>query len=72
MLAVADAVEQWPEDAREAIVLRYWQEAKLSEIAEGGELVVSFGGLPVRNSQVAYGGITQHEVRDGKMKRDER
>jgi biotin/methionine sulfoxide reductase len=35
------------------------------EIAEGSRLMVSFGGLPLRNSQVAYGGITQHEVHDG-------
>lgn len=33
VLAVADAVERLPEEQREAIVLRYWQEAKLSEIA---------------------------------------
>jgi RNA polymerase sigma-70 factor (ECF subfamily) len=34
VLAVADAVERLPEEQREAIVLRYWQEAKLSEIAD--------------------------------------
>jgi RNA polymerase sigma-70 factor (ECF subfamily) len=32
VLAVADAIERLPEDEREAIVLRYWQEAKLAEI----------------------------------------
>ena len=32
-----------------------------NEIADGTGLVVSFGGLPLRNSQVAYGGITEHE-----------
>ena len=36
-----------------------------NEIADAGELVVSFGGLPLRNSQVAYGGITRHETRSG-------
>ena len=35
-----------------------------AEIADGGQLVVSFGGLPLRNAQVAYGGITLHEARD--------
>ena len=48
-------------------VVEQWHRMELeqttwSEIAEGGELVVSFGGLPVRNSQVAYGGITRHEA----------
>ena len=51
-------------------VVEQWYRMELeqttwSEIAEGGELVVSFGGLPVRNSQVSYGGITRHEVGDG-------
>ena len=47
-----------------------WPEMELeqttwNEIASGSRLVVSFGGLPLRNSQVSYGGITQHEVRSG-------
>jgi len=33
-------------------------------IAEHGELVVSFGGLPLRNSQVASGGTGCHSQRD--------
>ena len=36
-----------------------------NEIAEGARLVVSFGGLPLRNCQVSYGGITEHETRGG-------
>jgi len=31
------------------------------EIAQHTALVVAFGGLPVRNTQVAYGGITEHQ-----------
>ena len=34
----------------------------LKDIAEHSELVVSFGGMPLRNSQVAYGGITEHQT----------
>lgn len=33
VLAVADAIEHLPEEQREAVVMRYWQDAKLSEIA---------------------------------------
>jgi len=32
------------------------------DIVQDAELVVSFGGMPLRNSQVAYGGITQHNT----------
>lgn len=42
------------------------------EIADEGELVVSFGGLPLRNSQVSYGGITQHETKSGMQRAAER
>ncbi|NKB98071.1 MAG: molybdopterin-dependent oxidoreductase [Pseudomonadales bacterium] len=35
------------------------------EIAAGAELVVAFGGLPMRNTQVAYGGITEHQSEPG-------
>ena len=34
MLLVAEAVEQLPENQQEAVILRYWQGLKLSEIAE--------------------------------------
>jgi biotin/methionine sulfoxide reductase len=43
-----------------------------NEIADGTGLVVSFGGLPLRNSQVAYGGITEHETRGGMQRAAER
>lgn len=33
-----------------------------SELAEHGELIVSFGGLPLRNAQVNPGGVGRHEV----------
>ncbi|MFT5577599.1 MAG: biotin/methionine sulfoxide reductase [Paraglaciecola psychrophila] len=35
------------------------------EIASGAELVVAFGGIPLRNTQVAYGGITEHQSAGG-------
>ncbi|MEM9621806.1 MAG: molybdopterin-dependent oxidoreductase, partial [Pseudomonadota bacterium] len=35
------------------------------ELARDGELVVAFGGLPLRNTQVAYGGITEHQSGPG-------
>lgn len=34
----------------------------LRDIAESSELCVSFGGMPLRNAQVAYGGITEHQT----------
>ncbi|MEM7220573.1 MAG: molybdopterin-dependent oxidoreductase, partial [Pseudomonadota bacterium] len=51
-------------------VIAYWhemevQQASWGEIAQGAELVVSFGGMPLRNSQVAYGGITTHQTMPG-------
>ena len=36
-----------------------------SDIAEGCDLLVAFGGLPIRNTQVAYGGITEHQSGPG-------
>ena len=36
-----------------------------SEIEQGCELMVAFGGLPMRNTQVAYGGITEHQSEPG-------
>ena len=32
------------------------------DVIEHSRLVVAFGGLPLRNTQVAYGGITEHTV----------
>ena len=48
-------------------VIAPWHEMEvaqtsLRDIAAHSELVVSFGGMPLRNSQVAYGGITQHQT----------
>jgi len=38
------------------------QQTTLKDIAAHSDLVVSFGGMPLRNSQVAYGGITKHQT----------
>ena len=38
------------------------QQTRWADIAAEAELVVSFGGMPLRNSQVAYGGITEHNT----------
>ncbi len=51
-------------------VVDYWHRIELEqptwgEIAENAELVVAFGGIPLRNTQVAYGGITEHSSFDG-------
>ncbi len=48
-------------------VISYWHEMELHQttlrdIAQHSELVVSFGGMPLRNAQVAYGGITEHQT----------
>lgn len=48
-------------------VIAYWHEMELHQttlrdIAQHSELVVSFGGMPLRNAQVAYGGITEHQT----------
>ena len=47
-------------------VVAPWHQMELEqttweEIAEHAQLVVAFGGLPLRNTQVAYGGITEHQ-----------
>ena len=34
-------------------------------IAEHSELVVTFGGMPLKNAQVAYGGVARHHTRGG-------
>ena len=51
-------------------VVAPWHEVELQqpnwrEIADGCELFVAFGGLPLRNTQVAYGGITEHQSQPG-------
>jgi biotin/methionine sulfoxide reductase len=51
-------------------VVAPWHQMELEqttweEIAEHAELVVAFGGLPMRNTQVAYGGITEHQSPGG-------
>ena len=48
------------------------QQTTWSEIAEGCRLVISFGGLPLRNSQVSFGGITKHEIRSGMQRAADR
>ena len=50
-------------------VLAPWAEMELKQtswrdIAEHTRLLVSFGGMPLRNAQVAYGGITEHFTAD--------
>jgi biotin/methionine sulfoxide reductase len=39
------------------------QQPSFEEIAEHSELVVAFGGMPLKNSQVHYGGQGRHMVR---------
>ena len=52
MLLVAEAVETLPEDQQAAIILRYWQGLKLSEIAEQLERTTgSIAGLLQRGLQ---------------------
>ncbi|XOV81475.1 MAG: molybdopterin-dependent oxidoreductase [bacterium] len=51
-------------------VVAPWSEIELQqtswqEIAQGAELMVAFGGIPLRNTQVAYGGITEHQSKGG-------
>ncbi len=50
-------VAPWPQIELEQTT---WQ-----ELAARGELIVAFGGLPLRNTQVAYGGITEHQSEAG-------
>ncbi len=37
---------------------------RLSTVAKEGQLVVMFGGIPLRNVQISGGGITRHRLRD--------
>ena len=51
-------------------VVASWQEMELAqtswtEIATNTELFVAFGGVPLRNTQMAYGGITEHQSKSG-------
>lgn len=39
----------------------------LESIAEHGELVVAFGGWPLKNAQVNAGGVSKHEVLSGQV-----
>ncbi|MCC0044062.1 MAG: molybdopterin-dependent oxidoreductase [Brucellaceae bacterium] len=39
------------------------REATWLEIAEDSELIIAFGGLPLKNSRVSAGGISQHVAR---------
>ena len=46
-------------------VVAPWEEVELEqpswrELRDETELFVAFGGIPLRNTQVAYGGITEH------------
>ncbi len=41
------------------------QQPSWQELATHCQLVVAFGGLPLRNTQVAYGGITEHQSGPG-------
>ena len=40
------------------------QATRWSTVEKEGELVVMFGGIPIRNAQVAGGGIAKHRLRD--------
>jgi len=39
-----------------------------SSVAQAGDLVVMFGGLPLRNAQVSGGGVAKHRLRDDLMR----
>jgi len=40
------------------------EQPQFSEIAEHSDLVISFGGMPIKNSQVSYGGQGRHLLAD--------
>ena len=40
-------------------------QASWQTIARHSELVVAFGGMPLKNAQVAYGGVARHRTRAG-------
>ena len=51
-------------------VVAPWHQMELEqptwdEISKSTELFVVFGGVPLRNTQVAYGGITEHQTQPG-------
>ncbi len=48
------------------------QQTTWTEIAEGCELLVAFGGAPLKNAQVSYGGITVHQTAPGVARAIER
>ena len=41
------------------------EQASWQTIAQHSELVVMLGGMPLKNAQVAYGGVTRHRTREG-------
>lgn len=41
------------------------EQTNWDEIAQHTELMIVFGGVPLRNTQVAYGGITEHQSTPG-------
>ena len=41
------------------------EQASWQTIAQHSELVVAFGGMPLKNAQVAYGGVARHRTRAG-------
>ena len=41
------------------------EQASWQTIARHSELVVAFGGMPLKNAQVAYGGVARHRTREG-------
>lgn len=44
------------------------QATRWSSVAKQGELVVMFGGIPVRNAQVGGGGLARHQLRRDLLK----
>jgi biotin/methionine sulfoxide reductase len=40
------------------------EQPNFNEITRHSELIVSFGGMPIKNSQVSYGGIGRHLLRE--------
>lgn len=51
-------------------VVAPWHQMELeqttwADITQHTQVMLAFGGLPLRNTQVAYGGITEHHTRQG-------
>jgi biotin/methionine sulfoxide reductase len=44
------------------------QATRWTSVAKHGELVVMFGGIPLRNAQVGGGGLARHQLRDDLLK----